>query len=278
MLKKSQIMFLTLLLGSVSAMAGTVTYRSLANGAPLGTSFPASGTNLSLGAQNPIMPNGVKYTFLFWITPCDNPGTNIQSTPCTIGPNDSMTAWYGEDCTTPCPGIDTIAFSVSNNATIPGTPIASVVPANLWVPGSNNVQISSTVPATITAQSVLDQQNFDLWLQPFGGGSATGASLVVPATKSDFSIAFYKAPPLPLPPTNPCFFFEREEGVAINACELQREGVTSANIAAECANLSKIQALVGKCEACAKLTNPTQQAKCLQNLEPNAPDTVPHVP
>lgn len=258
MTTKMPITLLTLLLLSVSAMAGTITVSYLAypTGTPLQQSNMFGTPAGPLSAPNTIIVNGITYNFLFWITPCDGPTTANPAPACPLP--GSSTAWYNPVCSTPCPGIRMDGFSLSDNAALPGTPIAKVDPAANWVTGSNTVSMSNQITA-ITAKSMLDNQNFVTWLQ-FGGGTSNALLLTVFPNQSDLGIAFYRAPPDPSD-SDPCFFYQQIEAEAF---ALSIKNPTPVNLA----SYQKAAQQYGKCLHCETVQDPVKQAQCFGGLGP----------
>lgn len=257
---KTQILLLTLLLASTSAIAQTITVnsRALFSGSFLEPATTFTGTQVTLGAATNIFSNGSNYTFLFWITPCEAPTTSNPTGPCSLPSGASTaTAWYAKDCTSPCPGIFMTAFSISDNATLSGTPIANVTPANLWTPGSTTVALGPQ-PAIITAQSTLDNESFANWLQ-FGPAQIAGQTLTVPGNNSDFGIAFYKAPP-----ADPCYSLEQAVVAEFKAYEQNPPKATLQEVEAA------IQR-VKRCEQCSAITDPTEREDCWNHTHPPKP-------
>ena len=181
---------------------------------PTGTRVPGSGTTTSVLVQGkqdtlsapatiPGTVSGSGYQFLFW----DIAGQLYTTEAVTFTAPSQATfdaqAWYDpyDPCGTPCPPppppyVETYAFSLIQTGpltgTLPGTPIASVLPLTptAWTPPSQAV--STTTAVTITAQSYMaGSQTFVQWL-PFAPGlSAGGVQLSAGAGVYGFAIAFY---------------------------------------------------------------------------------------
>jgi hypothetical protein len=179
---------------------------------PDGTRVPGTGTTTSVlvrgstailtapAAISGTLP-GTVYEFQFW----DLAGhlrTNHRTTVKVPTGQAAFRAdaWYlltgGGPCTNPagCPTyMTTYGFSLPAHKTLPGSPIASVVPVSpsVWTPPSATV--ATTTAATITAATPLDSLHFVHWLAP--GATATGTQLAVGAGVSTLAIAFYGPDP-----------------------------------------------------------------------------------
>ena len=178
---------------------GTTMYQSY-RVLPTGAKVPGSGSTTSVlksgGSDTLTAPYvipgtiaGTAYRFLFW----DIDGRLYMHRKAKfVAPSHQAAfaadAWYLLTGGGSCPGcptyVTTYGFSLPEHKTLPGSPIASVVPSSAWTPPSASV--STTTAVTITAANPVE---FVKWLAP--GATATGTQLAVGAGVSTIAIAFY---------------------------------------------------------------------------------------
>lgn len=186
----------------VTTPGGTTMYESY-RVFPSGAHVPGSGSTTSVlkqGGTNTLtapqsIPGtvaGTAYGFLFW----DIDGhLYTHRTAKFRAPTQAAfaaDAWYWLTSGVGGPPgptyVTTYGFSLLTHKTLPGTPIASVVPASAWTSGLASV--STTASVMITAANPVD---FVRWLAP--GATATGTQLAVGAGVSTVAIAFYEPNP-----------------------------------------------------------------------------------
>jgi hypothetical protein len=156
------------------------------------------------------------YEFIFWDANATL-GTKEKDT-FTAPPTASAfkaTAWYVPvgGCSGTCvPAVSASAFSLTNYAPLPGSPIGSVSPSSAQT-GPNSVSTTSAAVISagavkITAANCLGpctkflRTTFVTWFQ-LGDGKIANPLLTVPADGSSIAIAFYRSLRIS-PPPPPC--------------------------------------------------------------------------
>ena len=208
----------TMTIGSYDFETGKPTLDPMSGTVPV-----APGSSVTLTApeylyEPPATPTAspTVYEFIFWDANATL-GTKEKDTftaPSTAT-GFKATAWYLQvgGCSGPCtPDVSATAFSLTNYARLPESPIGKVSPSSAQT-GPNSV--STTTAAVLKAGSVkitaancigvctkFSGNVFDTWFQ-LGNGTIANPLLTVPADGSSTAIAFYRTRSIS-PPPPPC--------------------------------------------------------------------------